>query len=79
MPIFTVTCDGRPAAMVDASDPSSAIAVALELADERNLLGVVGARRFSARAPSPAEMAEWARRDEYTDQIILETPLAALS
>jgi hypothetical protein len=76
MRVFTVTCDGRPAAMVAAPDPSSAIAMALELADERNLLGVIGPRRFAARAPSPAEMAEWSQQRDGTTQIILEAPLA---
>lgn len=79
MRVFTVTCDGRPAAMVTAADPSAAIALALVLAEERNLLGVIGPRRFAARAPSPAELREWSQHSDGSDQIILETPLDASS
>ena len=59
MRIFTVTCDGRPAAMVRATDKSQAIAATLDLAEQRNLLGLVaGTRRFQAREPTDAEMVE---------------------
>lgn len=76
MRIFTVTCDGRPAAMVRAPDKREAIAVTLDLAEARNLLGVVAApRRFEAREPTDAEMAEW--RDRNVEQLILDTPIAA--
>jgi len=76
MSVFTVTCDGRPAAVVSASDRSDAIACALELAEERNLLGVVAApRRFDARQPTDAEMAEW--RGHKTEHVILHAPIAA--
>lgn len=76
MRIFTVTCDGRPAAMARAADRSEAIATILDLAEARNLLGVMAApRRFEARQPTEAEMAEWQRRN--TDQFIIDTPLAA--
>ena len=76
MRIFTVTCDDRPAAIVRASDKSEAIAIALDLAEQRNLLGLVaGPRRFAAREPSDAEMLEWFRH--HTDHLILEKPSAA--
>jgi hypothetical protein len=76
MRIFTVTCDGRPAAVVRAADKSEAIAAALDLAEQRNLLGLVaGPRRFEAREPADAEMAEWSRHQ--IDYVILEEPIAA--
>ena len=70
MNVFTVTCDGRPAAVVTASDRVNAIACALDLAEERNLLGVMAApRRFEARTPTDSELAHWQR--ENTEHIIL--------
>ncbi len=76
MRIFTVTCDGRPAAMVRATDKTEAIATILDLAQARNLLGVMAApRRFEARPPTEVEMAEWHRRN--TDPFIIDTPIAA--
>jgi hypothetical protein len=76
MSVFTVTCDGRPAAVVTASNRTEAIACALDLADARNLLGVMAApRRFEARVPTEAELAEWRR--ENTEHIILHGPVAA--
>ena len=76
MRIYTVTCDSRPAAMVRAADKSEAIAIALDLAEARNLLGLVaGPRRFAAREPSDAEMVEWFRH--HIDHLILEEPIAA--
>ena len=76
MRIFTVTCDGRPAAVVRAADKAEAIAITLDLAEQRNLLGLVaGPRRFEARAPASAEMDEWFRH--HTDHLILEEPIAA--
>ena len=76
MRIFTVTCDGRPAAMVRASDKAEAIATVLDLAEARNLLGVMAApRRFEARPPTDPEMAEWQNRN--TDPFIIDTPIAA--
>lgn len=75
MRIFTVTCDGRPAAIVRAADNSEAIAIALDLAEQLNLLGLVaGPRRFAAREPSDVEMLEWFRH--HTDHLILEKPNA---
>jgi hypothetical protein len=76
MRIFTVTCDGRAAAMVRAADKSEAIAIALDLAEARNLLGLVaGPRRFQAREPSDTEMVEWFHHR--VDHLILEEPIAA--
>ena len=76
MSVFTVTCDGRPAAVVTASDRINAIACALDLAQARNLLGVMAApRRFEARPPTEAEMAEWQRQN--AEHIILHAPIAA--
>lgn len=76
MQIFTVTCDGRPAAMVRATDKSDAIAAALDLAEQRNLLGLIaGPRRFEAREPTDGEMIEWFRHQ--IDHLILEGPIAA--
>ncbi len=76
MRVFTVTCDGRPAAVVSAANQTDAIACALDLADACNLLGVMAApRRFEARTPTDAEMAKWRR--ENTENLILHTPVAA--
>jgi len=76
MRIYTVTCDGRPAAMVRATDKVQAIAAALDLAEQRNLLGLVaGPRRFAAREPLDAEIVEWFRH--HNDHLILEEPIAA--
>jgi hypothetical protein len=62
--------------MVRASDKSEAVATILDLAEARNLLGVMAApRRFEARPPTEAEMAEWNRHN--ADHFILETPIAA--
>jgi len=74
MRIFTVTCDGRPAAVVRATDRADAIALTLDLAETRNLLGVAGApRRFEARQPTEAEMAAWL--DRRVEHLILDTPV----
>ena len=76
MRIFTVTCDDRPAGMVRASDKTEAIAAILDLAEARNLLGVMAApRRFAARQPTEAEMAEWQRHDAAS--FIIDMPIAA--
>lgn len=53
MRIFTVTCDGRPAAVVRAESPSEAIDVARELG-EGWLRGPL-----AAREPDDAEMVSW--------------------
>lgn len=75
MSVFTVTCDGRPAAVVSASDRINAIACALDLAEERNLLGVMAApRRFEARTPTESELAKW--RSENAEHVILHAVAA---
>jgi hypothetical protein len=75
MRIYTVTCDGRPAAVVRAAK-TEAIAITLDLAEQRNLLGLVaGPRRFEAREPADAERARWFR-DEI-DHLIHDAPIAA--
>jgi hypothetical protein len=76
MRIYTVTCDGRPAAVVRAKDAGEAVALTLDLAEARNLLGVVAApRRFVARPASERETAEWNRHQ--IECLILDTPIAA--
>jgi hypothetical protein len=76
MRLFTVTCDGRPAAVVRAADKREAIAITLDLAEQRNLLGLVaGPRRFEAREPADAERAEWVRHP--IEHVILGESLAA--
>ena len=75
MSVFTVTCDGRPAAVVSASDRINAIACALDLAEERNLLGVMAApRRFEARPPTESEFAQW--QSERAEHVILHAVAA---
>ena len=62
--------------MVRAADKSEAIAITLNIAEQRNLLGLVaGPRRFLAREPSDTEMLEWFRH--HIDHLILEEPIAA--
>ncbi len=74
MRIYTVTCDGRPAAVVRAAGRTEAIALALDLAEQRNLLGLVaGPRRFDAREPKDVEMVEWLQH--HVDHLILDTPI----
>jgi len=79
MRVYTVTCDGRPAALVIAADPSAAVARALEVAEKRNLLGFVGPRRFAAREASSAEKLEWSEHRGDSDYVILDMPLVILS
>jgi hypothetical protein len=76
MRIFTVICDGRPTAVVRAMNKADAIALALDLAEDRDLLGPAPSqRRFDVREPTDAEMVEWIRHR--ADRLILDTPLAA--
>jgi hypothetical protein len=76
MRVFTVTCDGRPAAVVRASDRNDAIAKTLDLAEARNLLGVIAApRRFDAREPTAPEITVLERHA--VDEVILHEPIAA--
>ena len=76
MRIYLVTCDGRAAAVVRARDANEAVALTLDFAEARNLLGVIAApRRFAARPASEAEAAEWHRHG--TECLILDSPIAA--
>lgn len=76
MRVFTVTCDGRPAAVVRAADSRDAIARTLDLAEARNLLGVIAApRRFDVREPTGVELTTLER--QAADQVILHEPIAA--
>jgi len=54
MRIYTVTCNGQPAAVVRATDPQEAITIARALAEDVGLTGV-----FAAREPQDAEMVSW--------------------
>jgi hypothetical protein len=54
MRIYTVTCDGMPAAMVRADNADEAIDIARDLGLEAGLRG-----SFVAREPSDAEMVSW--------------------
>jgi hypothetical protein len=61
MRIYTVTCNGKPAAVVRAENPSDAVGIAREL-------GQVGGVRghFAAREPNDAEMVSWlAHREDH--------------
>jgi acyl-CoA reductase-like NAD-dependent aldehyde dehydrogenase len=50
--IYTVTCNGKPAAVVRAENPSEAIDIARELR-----IGLDG--YIAAREPNDAEMVSW--------------------
>lgn len=76
MRIFMMTCDGRPAAVVRAANATDAVALTLDLAEARNLLGVVAApRRFAARLATEREAAMWS--PQQGECVILDTPIAA--
>ena len=75
MRIFTVTCDGRPAAIVRAANEADAIELTLDLARTHDLLRTGPRRRLAAREPNDAEMVEWIRHR--ADQLLLDTPAAA--
>lgn len=59
MRIYTVTCNGKPAAVVRAENPSDAVGTAREL-------GASGGARghFAAREPNDAEMVSWLEHRE---------------
>jgi hypothetical protein len=71
MRIYTVTCRGRPFAVVRASDPEEAIGAALALAP-----GQVAAAALATREPDDAEMVSWLER---RDDFLLEPETAAAS
>jgi hypothetical protein len=73
MRIYTVTCNGNPAAVVRADDIEDAVAIGRELARDA---GVRGA--FAAREPEDAEMVSWLAR-RYDHLLQEAVPLAAAS
>jgi len=61
MRIYTVICDGTPAAVVRADNPADAIDTARELAAPVPLEG-----HLTAREPNDSEMVSWLeRRDDH--------------
>jgi hypothetical protein len=54
MQIYTVTCDGRPAAVVRADNPTEAAGVARDLAGPTGLRGAL-----AVREPDDSEMVSW--------------------
>lgn len=73
MRIFTVTYDGRAAAVVRAANSAEAVAIARRLAieegrEERE------AQRFATREPNDAEMVDWL---EHRTDHLLGAELAA--
>jgi hypothetical protein len=71
MRIYTVTCRGRPFAVVRASDPEEAVGAALALAP-----GLVPAATLATREPDDAEMVSWLER---RDDFLLHPEAAAAS
>jgi hypothetical protein len=65
MRIFTVTYDGRPAAVVRAAGNDEAIAVACELAAAQGSYGIMRAQRLEVREPDDAEMVSWLERRDH--------------
>ena len=72
MRIFTVTCDGKPAAVVRADDPSEAVGIARELAEPVSLSG-----HLAAREPDDGEMVSWLARR--SDHLLPDIALATAS
>jgi hypothetical protein len=61
MRIYTVTCNGKPAAVVRAENPSDAIDIARELGLAQDVRG-----HLAAREPDDAEMVSWlAHREDH--------------
>ena len=61
MRIYTVTCDGKPAAVVRADNPADAIDEATALGHDAGLRG-----HLAAREPNDGEMVSWlARREDH--------------
>jgi hypothetical protein len=65
MRIYTVICDGRPAAVVRADDTSDAIDIARQMVGELGLRG-----NLDAREPRDAEMVSWL--EHRTDHLLTE-------
>jgi hypothetical protein len=73
MRIYTATCNGKPAAVVRAEDPSDAIGIARELGDTVGLRGT-----WAAREPNDGEMVSWL--EHRSDHLLSESvPVAAAS
>ena len=73
MRIFTVTCDGRAAAVVRAENPSEAIDIAQELGEGVWLRGPL-----AVREPNDAEMVSWL--EHRSDHLLSDfAPFAAAS
>lgn len=75
MRIFTVTYEGRPAAIIRAADGDEAIAIARRLASESGRPVLRDPGRFAAREPNDAEMVDWL--EHRSDHLLAE--LAAAS
>ena len=54
MRIFTVTCNGKPAAIVRADNPAGAVQIARDLAEPYGLDGAL-----AVREPDDGEMVSW--------------------
>jgi len=73
MRIYTVTCNGTPAAVVRADDALEAIDIARDLGADADLRGI-----FAAREPNDGEMVSWLA--QRCDHLLPESaPLAAAS
>jgi len=70
MRIYTVTCDGKPAAVVRAENPSDAVDLARELGAAHSVRGLV-----AAREPNDSEMVSWLEHRE--DHLLAEAYAAA--
>jgi hypothetical protein len=70
MRIYTVTCDGKPAAVVRAENPSDAIDLARELGAAHGVRG-----QMAAREPNDPEMVSWLEHRE--DHLLAEAYAAA--
>lgn len=71
MRIFTVTYDGRPAAIVRAADGGEAIAIARRLVSEGGGPPPSNPERFAAREPDDGEMVDWL--EHRSDHLLAET------
>jgi hypothetical protein len=73
MRIYTVTCNGKPAAVVRAENSADAINIARELGESVGLGGM-----FVTREPNDGEMVSWL--EHRSNHLLPEaTPLAAVS
>ena len=70
MRIYTVTCNGRPAAVIRAESASDAIDAAGEIGRSVGLGG-----QMAAREPNDAEMVSWLEHRE--DHLLPESALLA--